>query len=494
VNTLQGEVLLPPPLLSLQVIHNCQPPLCVINSHYLSVSASHILSLGVDRCGAARRRGKLEAIVTNNWKKILLPVIMLTGASAVTFVLYLNRPPSEISEPVYVPVTIDVAVVAKETIRIPIQAQGTVSALRQTSLISEVKGRIVEVSSEFNVGGYIAKDEIILRIDPRNYQTQLLQAQAAVESANSNLAQEKGRSQVAAQEWKKLPSGSQRSQAAKDLYLRKPQLQQTQAQALAAAADLNTARDNLERTIIRAPYDALISKKNSELGQFVGQGSALAEIVSVDYAEVRLAVPQSKLAYIELPALGAKNAVGSPVDLYTDISGEISHWSARIHRTEGVYDERSRVLFTVARIADPYALINTGKKPLRLGTFVNANIQGRQLPDLVALPRYILRAGNFIWVVDENLQLRNRKLQILRTGGETMYVTAGLENGDLVSLTALDSNFSGATVEIISRVPSNVRKPDSTDHEALSAAAADKTSDTLSRAESSATASEVDPG
>jgi RND family efflux transporter MFP subunit len=430
-----------------------------------------------------------------SWKKILLPATMLMGACATTFVLYLNRPPSEINEPAYVPVTIDVAVVAKETLRIPVQAQGTVRALRQTRLVSEVKGRIVEVSPEFNVGGYVAANQVILRIDERNYQTKLLQAQAAVESANSNLAQEQGRAQVAAREWKKLPTGSQRSQAAKDLYLRKPQLQQAQAQALAAAADLNTARDNLERTYIRAPYDALISKKDSELGQFIGEGSALAEIVSVDYAEVRLAIPQSKLAYIELPALGAEGTTGSPVDLYTDISGEVSHWSARIHRTEGVYDERSRVLFTVARIEDPYALLNPAEKPLRLGTFVNANIEGKELPDLVALPRHILRAGNFVWVVDENQQLRNRKLNILRTGGETMYVTAGLENGELVALTALDSNFSGATVEIMSRVPSNVRKPEGSEYGSLRAVTADSSAEALTHAEpASPTDSKVGPG
>jgi multidrug resistance efflux pump len=97
------------------------------------------------------------------------------------------------------------------------------------------------------VGGYIAKGDVLLRIDPRNYQTRLLKAQASLESANSLLAQEKGRAKVALREWEKLPAGSQRSQAAKDLYLRKPQMGQAEAQYLAATADMNTARDDLER-------------------------------------------------------------------------------------------------------------------------------------------------------------------------------------------------------------------------------------------------------
>lgn len=393
--------------------------------------------------------------------KKVLPLAMILAAVAVSYLMYLNRPTSETTEPVYVPVTIDVAVVVREDIRIPIQAQGSVSALRQTNLVSEVSGNIVEVSAAFNVGGFVSTGDVILRIDPRNYQTRLLQAQAALESANSTLAQEKGRAQVALNEWERLPKGSQRSQAAKDLYLRKPQMGQAEAQTLAAQADLNTARDDLERTVIRSPYDALISQKSSELGQFVGVGTPLAEIFSIDFAEVRLAVPQSKLAYIELPGLKSEESLNTVVDLYTDVSGDVKHWPATLHRTEGTYDERSRVLFTVARVSDPYALREDSMhQPLRIGTFVNANIQGKLQTNLVALPRYILRAGNLVWVVDENKQLRNRKLTILRTGGDTMFVTAGLNDGDLVSLTALGSTFATATVNIVSRTRTDaIRDP-----------------------------------
>ena len=127
-----------------------------------------------------------------------------------------------------------------------------------------------------------------------------------------------------------------------------------------------------------------------------------------------------------------------------------------MHRTEGVFDERSRVLYTVARIRDPYALKEPGREPLRVGTFVNANIEGRELKGIVSLPRYLLRAGNFVWVVDSEQHLRNRKVSMLRTGGDLIYVTAGLDDGDLVSLTNLDNSFAGSKVKINSTVPSNL--------------------------------------
>lgn len=379
---------------------------------------------------------------------------MLAGASAISAVLYLQRPAAEIAEPVYAAVSVDVTQVVRETLRIEVQAQGTVSPVQESTLLAEIKGRIIEVAPDFHVGGFVSRDTVLLRIDPRDYQTNLLHAQAALESAESALVQEKGRAQVALREWEKLPKNSQRSEEARDLYLRKPQLDEADARLLAAQADLNTARDNLERTLIRAPYDALIRQKHTDLGQFVGAGTALADIFSVETAEVRLPIPQSKLDYLELPGLeGYEN--GSSIDLYTDVGGDIKHWSARLHRTEGVFDERSRALYTVARIEDPYGLRHPGRPPLRVGTFVNANIEGRELTDVVVLPRYVLRAGDYVWVVDETMHLRNRQVTSLRTGGDRIYISAGLDDGDQVSLTSLDASFAGAKVEIRSTTPSN---------------------------------------
>lgn len=392
-------------------------------------------------------------------RQIVLSLAMVTGATAISALMYFNRPSAEVAEPVYAAVTVDVAEVARENLRIEVQAQGTVTPLQETTILAEVKGRIIEVAENFHIGGFVSRNDVLLRIDPRDYQTNLLHAQAALEAAESALVQEKGRGQVALREWEKLPKNSQRSEEARDLYLRKPQLEQANAQLLAAQADLNTARDNLERTIIRAPYAALIRQKHTDLGQFVGAGTALADIFSVETAEVRLPIPQSKLDYLELPGLEGYED-GSAIDLYTDVGGDVKHWPARLHRTEGVFDERSRALYTVARIDDPYGLRNPGQLPLRIGTFVNANIEGRELANIVVLPRYVLRAGSYVWVVDESMHLRNRQVTSLRTGGDWIYVSGGLDDGDLVSLTSLDASFAGARVEIKSTTPTDtLREP-----------------------------------
>lgn len=394
-------------------------------------------------------------------RQFVVASALLLSAALITLLLYATRPDTDISEPVYVPITVDVVVAEKETIRIPMQAQGTVSPLQQTTLLAEVQGRIVEASETFNVGGFVNAGDVLLRIDPRDYQARLARAEAALRSAESELLQERGRADVARREWEKLPAGSQRSDEARDLYLRKPQLAQAEGQLLAARADLQTAQDDLDRTVVRAPYTALIRAKHAELGQFVTPGTQLAEVFSVDVAEVRLPIPQTRLAYLDLPGVRSTEA-GARIDLYTDVNGDVTHWPARLHRSEGVFDERSRALYAVARIDDPYGLTHPGQPPLRIGTFVTASIEGRPMPGLVALPRYVMRAGDNVAVVDDNNLVRNRTVTTLNTGGDFVYVAAGLDDGDQVILTTLDSALTGAEVSVVSRISSRELRLQST--------------------------------
>ncbi len=380
---------------------------------------------------------------------------MLATALALATLLFFNRPSADIAEPAPQRVSVDIVVAVVEDIQAEVQAQGTVQALRETTLMAEVPGQVIATSDKFHAGGFVEEGEVLVRIDPRDYQTDLLRAEAALESAESTLVQEEGRAEVAQREWEKLPANSQRTEQARDLYLRKPQLEQAQAQLRAATADLNTARDRLERTIIRAPYNAVIRSKQVELGQYVVTGNQIAEVFSVDVAEVRLAIPQSKLEFLQLPDIRQQLLAPVPVDLYASIAGALRHWPAQLHRTEGVFDERSRALYVVARVPDPYALDEPQREPLRLGTFVTANISGRLMEGVVSLPRYVLRAGNRVWVVDKDNILRNRSVSVLNTGGANVLVNGGLKSGEKVSLTVLDDSLEGRRVSINSSVGSD---------------------------------------
>ena len=385
--------------------------------------------------------------------KALLPLLLIALSVLVATMLIANRPANEFEPAVPRSALIDVAEVHLQDLRIPIQAQGTVTPHRVTTLVSQVGGQIVDVSPSFHAGGFVSTGEMLVQIDDRDYRAAVLRAGSAVATARSNLAQEKGQAEVARREWEKLPNRGSRSREGKDLYLRKPQLEQARAQLLSARAELQKAEDDLDRTIIRAPYDALIREKQSDLGRFVSPGTAVARVFAVDFAEVRLSLPQSKLNYLDLPDIDGYSGEEPPlVDLYTDVAGDVTHWQARLHRTEAALDERSRVLFAVARVNDPYALGVGDNPPLRIGTFVKANILGREMTDIVPLPRHVLRTGNQLWVVDADNRLRNRDVTTLRTGGDEIYVTSGLQNGDLVALTTVSDAMPGMEIRISTKV------------------------------------------
>ncbi|WP_159931181.1 efflux RND transporter periplasmic adaptor subunit [Oceanicoccus sp. KOV_DT_Chl] len=410
-------------------------------------------------------------VIKRTW---ITPLLMIVVATAIAVLLVMNRPDNAKVEQQVRSLSVDVAEVSLQSLRIPIQAQGSVSPHRETAIVAEVAGKIIEVSPSFYAGGYVSKGDVLLRIDDVDHQANVFRAQAAVASAESQLAQEQGRADVAAQELKKVPN-KHRSESARALYLRQPQLKQAQAELLSAQASLTKARHDLKRTVIRAPYDSLIKEKQSDLGLYLSPGSPIAVLYAIDFAEIRLAIPQSKLSYLELPTLKdsldpLEEYSNTRVDLYTSTGDDPEHWQASLHRTEGVYDERSRVLFAVARVKDPYLLnspvLNNAEAitaaqnkapltPLRMGTFVSAAIEGRLIDNLVVLPRNVLRAGDFLWVVDQQNKLSNRKVSTLRIQGNKIYVTKGLENGDRVCLTPIGDAIAGSTVIINSMVNSS---------------------------------------
>ncbi len=378
------------------------------------------------------------------FKHVIAPALILLAAGAAAYTLYLQRPQPETAVIEYPPLLVDVAEVDKQDIRITVPSQGTVTPRTQTTLIAEVSGAIVSVSEQFEAGGFFNAGDMLLQIDDRNYRAAVKRAEAAVASARSALALERGRARVAYRDWQKHASQHKRDPEADALAQRRPQLDEAQAQLDSALADLARARDDLERTTIRAPYDGMLREAKVDIGQYVAAGSILGSAFAVDAVEVRLPIPDDRLSYLSLPAPGSSGS--SPVQLSAQMGSERYQWSAQLVRSEGVLDERSRVLFVVARVDDPYGRKQPQAMPLRVGSFVKADIIGREFRDLVVLPRHVLRTGNRVWVVDEHDRLINREVKLLRSDGELAYIYAGLEDGERVCLSTVPQAVAGTAI------------------------------------------------
>jgi RND family efflux transporter MFP subunit len=333
------------------------------------------------------------------------------------------------------------------SLNLSVSSQGSVAPRTQTTLVAEVSGQVVNVSPNFIAGGFFRKGETLLQIDPSDYETGLMSAQAALAARKAQLADQKARSEQALKDWRNLGRQGEPS----DLVLRKPQLAEAQAAVQAAEAELRRAERNLERTNIKVPYDGLVRAKQVDVGQFVSPGTPLGVTFAIDYAEIRLPLSSADLAYLDLPsATRLDRAHRVPVELSATMHGGIQQWQAEIVRTEGVVDERSRVVYAVAQVNDPYSVLGVSDQTqLRMGTFVRARIQGQRADNVVMLPRSVLQNDNTVLVANDQRELEVRTVEVLRAEPQHVYLAGGVEDGELVVVTSLDAPIPGTKLSIV---------------------------------------------
>jgi hypothetical protein len=173
---------------------------------------------------------------------------------------------------------------------------------------------------------------------------------------------------------------------------------------------------------------------------------------AVDTAEVRLPLTNSDLHYLDLPSeTEVKNMEKPfpPVTLSVEDGKATSQWQARIIRTEGVVDEISRVIYAVAQVVDPYGVLGQShQQELKIGTFVNAEIQGLPAENVVVLPRYVLRADHTILTVNASNELEILPVTVLRAEPKKVYLSTGIEGGTKVVITTLDAPVPGTKLAI----------------------------------------------
>jgi RND family efflux transporter MFP subunit len=388
--------------------------------------------------------------VTVRILKIFLP-ILLVGAGVFGAWKMVETRPEVVKEPVEMIVpTVRAINVKPESVRLSIYSQGTVTARTETDLVAEIPGKVLYVSPSLAAGGFFEKDHILLRIDPHDYELALTRSRAEVAQAELRLEQERAEAEVAAEDWAKLGDGT----TASPLVLREPQVAQANAAFQAAQAALEQAKRDLERTEISAPFHGRVSRESVDVGQYVTRGTVLARLYSIDVAEVRLPIPDKDLAYVDIPLSYRydenSDIQGPEVHLRADWAGSEYVWKGRIVRTEGEIDSATRMLYAVAQVQDPYAHGKDPRRPpLAVGMFVRAEILGNLLPRAFLLPRAAVRGSDTVYVIDSENRLRFRHVEIFKRERERVIVRSGLEQGDVVCVSPLETVADGMEVKVV---------------------------------------------
>jgi RND family efflux transporter MFP subunit len=220
-----------------------------------------------------------------------------------------------------------------------------------------------------------------------------------------------------------------------------------------AQASLKQAELNLQRTQIRAPFDGRVRTKKVDLGQYISPGAALATVYAVDYAEVRLPIPDNEMGYLDCCLdYRSKNpaTLNINVTLKANYAGRDYKWSGKIVRVEGEIDPLSHMITLVARVEDPYGRDHrSDRPPLAVGLFVEAEIRGKLVRDVVVIPRSALRGTENVLVIDDENKLHFRTVDVLRKDSETVVISSGLEPGERICISPLEAVVEGMKVRVL---------------------------------------------
>ena len=306
------------------------------------------------------------------------------------------RPKATISS-----VSVSVVEPAQSAFQPRVKLNGVVEARTVTSLVPQVEGRVIEVSSSFRSGATVSKGDVLFVVEPADYELAVDRTLAEIEIARSELARLEAEGAAEREVWK----SSYPDRQIPDLIARTPQIAAAKARVYSGEAARAAARLDLERTVVRAPSDARILETRLGVGQVVSRNAAVGSLFSTDSLEISVPVSADELRRIG-PVEGRRALIAPPTG--PAIEGTVVRKAASL-------DERTRLGTLFIASETPSALT--------LGEFVAIEIDGIPTDNAFRLPPAVLTSRDQLWVV-ENGQLVERRVEILGREADTLIVGA----------------------------------------------------------------------
>lgn len=334
---------------------------------------------------------------------------------------------------------------------------GSVEPAQEIVLSPRVSGQVLELSPEFVPGGMVQKGDLLLRIDPADFDSVLSERQSQLQQAEASLEIERGRQSLAKKELELLADTIQETN--RSLVLREPQIKSIRAQVDAAKALVERAKLDIERTKITAPFDAQILRRSVNVGSQVAPGDELARLVGIKEYWVIATVPVRSLQWVQFAEADGE---GSAVTLHspnTWLPGARRY--ATVSRMIGALDEQTRLARVLMRVDDPLARDAEGPA-LILDTLLEAHIEGRPIENVVRLDRDYVHERDTVWVIKDG-KLEIRETEIVFRDANDAYIRSGLESGEEVVTTNLATVANGIGLR---KVVNAVTRDDSSSTEA----------------------------
>ena len=374
-------------------------------------------------------------------RTLVIPTAIVLLFLSVAATLMATAPVLEPANDTPKPLTVRVRTIETESIELKVHSQGSVAPSTVSQLIPEVSGRVTWTSPSLVAGGFFEAGQELARIDDLDYRNAQDRSNAALKRATAEVEHAK-------YEYRRLRSLAERklvSRSALENGLRAYRV--TQATFEDAQANSEQAKENVKRTVLRAPFTGLVRAENIDIGQFASRGQAIATLYANDVVEVRLPIADRQLAFLNLPPLRNGNFpkdMQPTVKLSADYGGQVRQWFGKIVRAEAEIDTSSRMVHLVARVES-----SKDSQDLSVGLFVTAEIAGLAVENIVRLPRSAIRNDNQVLVVDTENRLRFRDIQPLRLYRDNVLINAGLNPGERVCISTVQTAIDGMAVNPI---------------------------------------------
>jgi RND family efflux transporter MFP subunit len=366
---------------------------------------------------------------------IIIALVLVLGAIFIARRLIRTAPRPGLRPPRERSYLVETVTLAPGKERTEVIAAGTAVPSRAVELKARVGGQVVRMGPAFRPGGRFAAGEEILALDPEDYRLALEERKSDLARAEAEYRIELGRQEIARHEWELLGEGEESSDIDRELAMRLPQLKQAEAALKAARAAVRRAELNLERTSVRAPFNAVVISKAVDLGAEVTTATALASLAGTDQYWVNLSLPVEELEWFE----AGEGDRGAEVFLSpaADPDAEPA-WTGRVIEKEAALEERGRLARVLVAVPRPLE-----GRPLLLGMYLRARIEGRDLEDVFSLPRSALRDDNRVWLKDAADRLEIREVEVVRSGPDRVLIGGGLAAGEELVVSDLAAPVPG---------------------------------------------------
>ena len=405
------------------------------------------------RVGSARKRLWI-------WRAIVfvLPLLVIAGAIAAFIAMSALKPKPEEKEDVVKAIPVLTTLAAQDDVTLKVNVQGEVQPRTEINIVPQVSGLITYMSPKFIEGGRFNKGDLLVRIEPAEFDLRVTQARANVAQAETVITRETSEAAIARRDWDELG----RSGVPTPLTLREPQMAEAKAQLASAKARLSEAELQLARTSLYAPFTGRVTIRHVDQGEFVSAGTRLGEIYATNIMDVRLPMTHEELrrAGLTLGFEANGKTPGIPVTLSADVAGTFSEWQGRIVRTDSRFDSQTRVLYAYAEVRDPFGRGASNGVPLAPGLFVNAAVEGQKLENVIVIPRSALRGDDKVYLVKDDM-LSIKTVTVVSSSRDEAILEGGIEVGETVITSPIRGVADGMKIAIV--------KPDATDPEAAEA-------------------------